>query len=159
METISKLLPHVWKVLRLPPFIWLGLALLAYFVRFLFPTPRIVPEPLQNIGPAIFMIGLGLILAAAYKFFQKRTNIEAFRDPNHLITDGVYSYTRNPIYLGFAIMLFGLCWYWNTLYGLVSPVIFLIISNYYFVAQEEQAASRVFGDAYAVYKKKVRRWI
>ena len=144
---------------RLPPVVWLGLALLCYLIQLLIPQPHLLVEPFQNVGPAIFVIGLGFIGFAAWKFLRRRTNIHAFRDPEKLITDGVFGVSRNPIYLGFTLMLIGLAVYWNSVYALLPAAIFFAIANFYYAPQEEKAATRVFGEAYEAYRKKVRRWL
>ena len=146
------------EVVRLPPVAWLGLAVLGYVVQWLIPGPRLLTEPFQNIGPSIFMLGLGLILLAGYKFATRRTNIHAFRDPEKLITDGIFAYTRNPIYLGLTIMLIGLAVYWNAVSALLAPAAFFAIANFYYAPQEEAAAERVFGVDYVAYRHRVRRW-
>ena len=72
---------------------------------------------------------------------------------------GSYKLTRNPMYLGVSIALFGAAFYFGNLLSFLSPLIFFIAVNLYFVPSEERLMESIFGKKYIDYKKKVRRWI
>ena len=86
-------------------------------------------------------------------------------DPMHpdkasaLVTAGIYQYTRNPMYLGMALILVGgLIRIGNPLssFGLIFLVFYL---DRFQIRQEEEVLSKLFGSRYEEYCKRVRRWI
>ncbi|HET9680124.1 MAG TPA: isoprenylcysteine carboxylmethyltransferase family protein, partial [Gammaproteobacteria bacterium] len=62
-------------------------------------------------------------------------------------------------YLGMFIMLLGWGVFWSSLLALIGPVIFLLYINQFQIVPEERALSQLFGDSFAAYKAKVRRWV
>ncbi|MCI4663922.1 MAG: isoprenylcysteine carboxylmethyltransferase family protein [Neomegalonema sp.] len=159
LEKLREALPTRSEVWRWPALVWLVSAGAAYAIKSIAPSPQIVPPPFNNIGPAIFVLGGLLIFVAGYQFMRMRTNIHPFRDPEKLITSGIFAFTRNPIYLGFILMLIGLALYWNALGALAPAVVFFLIANFYYAPGEEADAQRVFGEAYETYRRRVRRWL
>lgn len=107
------------------------------------------------------MIVLGLAVAQWHSLLFKklRTNINTFKEPDILVTDGLFRISRNPMYLGFLVTLAGT---WFVL-GSASPLIalagFWFLTNYWYIPVEEQAMLKKFGDTYIKYKSTVRRWI
>jgi hypothetical protein len=78
--------------------------------------------------------------------------------PEHLVTSGPYAYTRNPMYLGHLIFLAGLA---LTLRSELGALIF--VANVVFfqmrVTRDERRLREFFGEAYAEYSARVKRWI
>ncbi|MDO8942594.1 MAG: isoprenylcysteine carboxylmethyltransferase family protein, partial [Desulfobacterales bacterium] len=89
----------------------------------------------------------------------ERTNLLPFRPADKLVTAGVYHFTRNPMYLGLALVLVG-AW---LLLGAVSPtaglILFILIINHWLIYPEERLLDQKFGTDYENYRGKVRRWI
>lgn len=125
----------------------------------LFPITRILTFPINLIGILPFLVGLGIAKHGSYIFEKKGTNIETFNNPNTLVTDGLYQISRNPMYLGFLITLFGLFILLGCLSPLFIAVIFFIITDRWYIKFEEAAMTKVFGDDYIKYKTKTRRWL
>ncbi len=125
----------------------------------LFPVTHFLTFPISLIGILPFLGGLGIAKRGSDIFEKKGTNIETFDDPDVLVTDGLYQISRNPMYLGFLIALFGLF----VLFGCLSPlfivIIFFVITDRWYIEFEEVAMAKVFGDEYAKYKTKTRRWL
>lgn len=99
------------------------------------------------------------------------TGIKQFRDAlttihphkpeqtQKLITDGLYKYTRNPMYLG---LLFGLlaCVVWlGSPVALLGPLFFIVYITRFQIQPEERILKEKFGENYEEYLKKVRRWL
>jgi protein-S-isoprenylcysteine O-methyltransferase Ste14 len=76
-----------------------------------------------------------------------------------LVTDGLYAYSRNPIYIALTLIYLGLTIAANSVWSIVFLVPILVIIRYGVIAREERYLERKFGDAYAEYRKRVRRWI
>ena len=130
----------------------LGIFLLA-------PRPVLFPAPFNLIG--MIPIGLGLLLAfqGASHFREVGTEINTFSEPDKLVTDRLFRYSRNPMYLGFLLFLLGI---WILLGGLtpfLGVVIFLVVTDRYYIPYEEKMLAERFGEAWMSYRAKVRRWI
>lgn len=128
-------------------------------IRLFSDTPSILPMPIPYLGGIVIAAGLTLLVTAAGTFKKVETNIHTFKEPNRLVTDGPFRFSRNPMYLGFLLVLTGVAVLFNTLPGfIVIPVFFLAANNWY-IPFEEARAVEAFGEEYEVYRKKVRRWI
>jgi protein-S-isoprenylcysteine O-methyltransferase Ste14 len=125
---------------------------------FALPTPVLVPKPYNCIG-AILAAGLLLSFAGARQFARRGTNIKTFDDPDVLVTEGLFRFSRNPMYLGFVLFLAGAAIYFGTLASFIVAVAFAVITDRWYIRFEEQAMRRKFGAAYAAYAASVRRWL
>lgn len=125
----------------------------------LFPITKFLTFPISLIGIVPFLVGLGIAKRGSDIFEKKGTNIETFDDPDILVTDGLYQISRNPMYLGFLITLFGLFILLGCLSPLFVVVIFFVITDQWYIEFEEAAMAKVFGDEYTKYKTKTRRWL
>ena len=125
----------------------------------LFPT-NVFPEKVR------FMLGAGLVLAGA---ILNSTSLGCFRKAhtNHatdaparvLITDGPYSFSRNPIYLGFMCLYMGLGIFLNNLWIFVLGAPLVATIQALIVAREEDYLAGKFGEEYGEYCQNVRRWL
>lgn len=107
------------------------------------------------------MVGGGLVLIAlaAYEMRRQRTTIIPHREAAHLVTTGIFSRSRNPIYLGDAMILAGLILYWNAVLSLPLIPIFIWWTERRFIVPEEDRLRRKFRADFARYCQKTRRWI
>ena len=92
------------------------------------------------------------------KFKQIATEINTFKQPNHLVDDGLFRYSRNPIYLGFTLSLFGLALLTANL-AAFDVVFFFLVVHFWYIPFEERIMEKEFGSDYINYKKQVRRWL
>ncbi len=146
--------------LKIPPpavaffYLFLGLGL-----DFIFPSLRIIPSPFNLLGWIILVAGIG-IGAWGFMHFQKRgANINPYAEPNKMVTDGPYRFTRNPMYLGNLLMILGIAVLVGTLLPLLASVVYVVTMNNTFIFQEEKNLEKLYGQKYRDYKKQVRRWI
>lgn len=103
--------------------------------------------------------GLLLMLLAVAEMRRHRTTIMPHEVPQQLVQTGIYSRTRNPIYLGDALILLGLILRWDAVLSLPLVPIFVWIIERRFVVPEENRMRRVFRMEFARYCNKARRWI
>ncbi|ESQ87997.1 hypothetical protein ABAC460_17550 [Asticcacaulis sp. AC460] len=144
----------------LPPHLFYGSIVVIIALNLFLSGLRPLPAPWNwALGPTLFLLGLGLNLPSARLFGTVKTNLIPYNDPNVLVTAGWFRYTRNPMYLGFVVMLCGVAIGLGEIYGYLVPAIFAVIIDRTFIRFEEKAMSRVFGAAYDEYRRKVRRWI
>lgn len=147
-------------ILKLPPLHFLLCVYAMKLIESYFPqAPMLSPGLSTIIWLSYFITGLFIILFAALHFLQFRTNIEAFKEPQKLITTGIFSKSRNPIYLGALLMMVGFAFYFNILSSFIFPPIFFLLANRWYIPHEENDAERLFGEKYQAYKKRVRRWL
>lgn len=128
---------------------------LGRFVQFPFAAPVI----LRYIGLALTFIGFLFGVGAFIEFRKAGTTLDPHGSVKNLVTTGIYRITRNPIYLGFLLMVIGLPlnsgYYWGIL---ISPF-FVVTMNRLVIEREESYLEKKFGDVYSAYKSRVRRWL
>ena len=146
----------------IPPRLFILLILLMLSMPFI-PTisemkafPGAIP-----FGLSLVCISLGLLfLFGAWAQFQRsKSEINPFNTPRNLVTDGFFRVTRNPMYLGFLLLLLAIALIINLWPAFAAPVIFFLVANSWYIPMEEKAASEAFGDPYIAYRAEVRRWI
>ncbi len=107
---------------------------------------------LLGIGLALFGWTLGI-------FLRHHTTVNPYRGASELCTDGPFRFSRNPIYLGDWFILLGVSLLLGTFWPLLfAPLIWLML-RYGVIRHEEAHLEAKFGDAYRVYKTRVRRWL
>jgi protein-S-isoprenylcysteine O-methyltransferase Ste14 len=142
-----------------PP-IWLVFGLIAIFAcNEYFPGPRFSSLAGQWFGGLLIVIGLGLLVTANGRFTRAGTGVIPFRNVSALVTDGIYRYTRNPMYLGMVAVLLGCAVTVGAATALVIPVIFAVIVELRFIRHEEAMLRNIFPDDYPAYCERVRRWL
>lgn len=133
----------------------IGIAITAYY----WPGYRLVPPPYNWFGMAVVLGGLIFGGSGSRTFLRLRTNLHTFRNPNILVTDGVFSVSRNPMYLGFTLMLAGVVLTVDYSTPLVFVLVFFAVSHFWYIPFEERRMRETFGDVYLAYSQKTRRWI
>ena len=104
-------------------------------------------------------MGVAMNLWSARWFRLKRTTIDPRGDAIYLAQEGLYRFTRNPMYLGMLVTLLGASIYLGGLVAFCGPPFFVWIVDLRFIRREEQALLDCFGEEYVQYKVRVRRWI
>lgn len=116
-------------------------------------------DPIAKFGIVLIGLGVLLILIAAGLFKWRKTTINPFGQPAVVVRDGVYRFSRNPMYLGMLLVLMGTgIWLGNILALLLAPGFVWIMTRWY-ILREEQLMDARFGDQYRLYRSQVRRWI
>lgn len=115
----------------------------------------------QLAAAACLLAGLLLELHSVAAFVLRKTTITPLNPERAsvLVTSGFYRFTRNPMYLGMALLLAAVTLWTGSLTGFVVVPLFAAILTKVQIKPEEAALERIFGDDYRNYKAKVRRWI
>lgn len=116
-------------------------------------------DPLRLAGVLGALTGLFLIAISLGLFRRFRTRPEPWQPDQALIASGVYKFSRNPMYLGMALLCLGIAMLFNSLAGVLLVGVALLVIDRYVVAREETYLARRFGAAYDAYRAKVRRWL
>ena len=103
--------------------------------------------------------GVLLALLAVSEMRRQRTTVIPHQVPSHLVQSGIFSRSRNPIYLGDVLILAGLVLWFDAVLSLPLIPIFLWVLEKRFVIPEEDRLRRAFRADWARYEKKVRRWM
>ena len=111
--------------------------------------------------PAGLLIGGGVLLMAlaVAEFRRHHTTVIPHQTPARLIESGIFSRTRNPIYLADAMILAGLILAFDAVLSLALVPVFVWVIERRFVIPEENRMRRVFRADFARYERKVRRWL
>ncbi|MEZ5774936.1 MAG: isoprenylcysteine carboxylmethyltransferase family protein [Hyphomicrobiaceae bacterium] len=145
--------------LPVPPMIYLGAIAIAAAVQIAMPLSAGFPVPVRIAGAVCLGLGMVLDLAAILTLRRARTTFLPHRGSSALVTGGPYRLTRNPIYLGNTLALagLGLALDWPVLLALVPVTVVLI--DRLAIAREEAHLAHRFGEEFAAYRERVRRWI
>jgi protein-S-isoprenylcysteine O-methyltransferase Ste14 len=144
-----------------PPLVFLGFALLGWLAERRLPVDLGRWPDWIGWSLAVLLAGAGIFLiGAALSLFRRiGTPPEPWKPTAAITRDGVYGWTRNPMYLGMMLIVLAAS------AGLQSPgilfgaVLSLIAIDRFVVRREEVYLSRRFGEPYADYKASVRRWL
>lgn len=144
-----------------PPYVYLGAVLVGALLQgFVAAIPLGVPLALR-IGATVATGGLGVALVAAAIGLFRRTGQDPkpWESTPEIISTGIYRVTRNPMYVGMALLQasIGIGFANGWILALVPPVLIVIYTIA--IRHEEAYLTRKFGAAYLDYKRSVRRWL
>ena len=142
-----------------PPVVALIFIIIAYFLKRFLPLPFTAPAILRYVGLAITFIGFLFGIGAFIEFRKARTTLDPHRSSRQVVTSGVYRFTRNPIYLGFLLIVIGLPLYSGFYWGLVTAPLYVFVMTRLVIQHEEAYLEGKFGKAYTDYVSRVRRWL
>ncbi len=145
-----------------PPFLFLGAFALGCLLSLIVPIGPRLASPNGNalaVGFTFIVLGFALAGSAAYAFRRAHTDVVPGRPATALVTTGPYRITRNPIYIGFTLVYFGLSIVMTSLWVLLLLVPTLPVLQQGVVLPEEAYLKRRFGAAYRKYQARVPRWL
>ena len=113
------------------------------------------------IGIGVIVLGIVVVAVSIRSFVAAGTTPDPTRPQKatELVTDGVYSLSRNPMYVGDAMILAGIAVWVGSVLGLVPIAAFIWYIDRFQIGAEEKALAEIFGDRYAAYRNRVRRWL
>jgi protein-S-isoprenylcysteine O-methyltransferase Ste14 len=148
--------------LRVPPLVVLLVAgAFAWLIARAIPSLHFELPVLWAVASGLFCAGVTLSVAGVGSFRRAKTTVNPI-DPTSstaLVVSGIYRVTRNPMYLGFLLILAGATVLMeNAATFLVLPAFVLYLNRFQIRAEEVALQSR-FGDAFVIYRSRVRRWL
>jgi protein-S-isoprenylcysteine O-methyltransferase Ste14 len=145
-----------------PPAVYIAGLVIGYLIEWLWPVP-ILPGPfgfvLRILGIAVILAGAGLIVSAIIRFRSIGTPVNPTEPTTTLTFDGPYRFTRNPMYLGLALLLAGFALVGDALWPLLAVIPAGWIIQTQVIAREEPYLEAKFGLPYRDFKARVRRWL
>ncbi|MBP0464449.1 isoprenylcysteine carboxylmethyltransferase family protein [Roseomonas sp. PWR1] len=143
---------------RIPPPVLVGGILVAAWVLHRFvPVP--LGPPLAEFGALVIFGAFALIGWALLLLVRAGNDPRPDRPDEAMVESGPFRFSRNPIYLGLLLALAGFALRWGDLWGWIAVVAAHLALDRLVVAKEEAYLAARFGDAYAAYRGRVRRWV
>lgn len=143
----------------MPPTLFLIAMITMLVLHFLVPLAWIIP-PFWNLSGLILIAsGLILNLSADRAFHTAHTTVKPFEESSSLVTSGVFRISRNPMYLGFALILTGIAILLRTLLPYLVIIVFVAVIDRTFVTVEERMLAEKFGVSWKHYQSVTRRWL
>lgn len=144
------------REIDIPP-TWLALHIAAAWVLSLV-SPAIFGGVGRMLGLFLCGIGLALMAAAALQMLRARTTVIPRRNPSALVTDGVFAWSRNPIYLADALILTGAILWLDAVLALPLVAVFVWLIQTRFIRDEEARLTLGFGPEFDLWAARTRRW-
>jgi len=135
--------------------------LLAAALHFAVPFPLsqgILRLALIPAGFALSAIGIGVIVSARREFGRYRQPTDPGQPTRMLIQTGVFSISRNPLYLGGVLVFLGIALILNMVWALLALLVSVVLCHFILIVPEERYLAAKFGEAYAEYRATVPRW-
>lgn len=141
-----------------PPFIYVWAMVIGLVVDWIKPMPA-RPDRWGGLG-IIFVVSASAVIVWAVRTLRARdTDVRPWMPTTAIVEHGPYALTRNPIYLGFALVLAGVGLWTDKLAVLLMAVPAIAATNSWVIAREESYLKRKFGAPYEAYLARVRRWL
>ena len=147
---MTKVLPPVYF------FAAIAFALLAHFV---FPLDVLIPFGWRFAGLGPLAAGTALNIAADRQFKLRGTTVKPFQSSSALVTDGVFGWSRNPMYLGMVLIVAGVAILLGSVTPWIAVAVLAVLLDRVFIAREETMLAGTFGAAFEDYRARVRRWL
>jgi protein-S-isoprenylcysteine O-methyltransferase Ste14 len=152
--------PDTPRVLAPPPVIFLGALALGLILQMVWPLSLFADSVAARVAGGCMMLG-GLALSGAvmYHFGKAGTPVTPWKEARRLVVSGPYRFSRNPDYVGQALLVGGLALLLAIPWVFPALLPALLIVRYGVIAREERYLERRFGEEYRQYCVRVRRWL
>jgi len=143
----------------LPPTYLLIVLIIMLAIHFIIPITTVFPVPWNLAGLLPLILGIVINILADRQFHKRHTTVKPFQESSALITDGVYHFSRHPMYLGMTLLLVGVAMLLGSFISFCVIPVFVLMINGIFIKSEEQMMDGQFGEVWQDYAKEVRRWM
>lgn len=143
----------------LPPLVYLGGIVATFILQAVIPLTIFVGGAPVFAGLVMMVAGFVPGFLALRRMWAAGTNPDPTQASTAVVSDGPFRYSRNPIYVGFAIILVGFGLLMNSWWFVPVLVVVIFVINTQVITYEEAYLEHKFGDEYRQYKARVRRWI
>src|SRR6266850_237367 len=141
-----------------PPVLYAAALVALLVLRWLWPLP-ILPRGGLWPGLVLVALGVGILIWGRRTLLAGGTNVDPSLPATAVVTSGPYRLSRNPLYVGLALVYFGLTLALDSWWGIVLLVAVLIVMHRGVIQREERYLEQKFGDGYRQYRSTVRRYI
>lgn len=148
--------------LKVPP-----LLLVIVTALLMWGTARAVPSlhlalPAQGIAAGLAAgMGMAVLLSGLVSFRRAGTTVNPMKpeSSSRLVVSGIYGLTRNPMYLGFLLLLLAWAFYLSHPLAFLFLPVFVLYMNRFQIEPEERALTALFHEEFMAYAARVRRWL
>jgi protein-S-isoprenylcysteine O-methyltransferase Ste14 len=142
-----------------PPLVYLAGLAVGFALEALLPGGSL-PGALRWVGGGVLVVaGATLLLSFNALFNRHDTAVQPWKPTTAIVTTGPYRVTRNPAYLGMALVYAGIALLADAPWVLAPLPLVLVVIDRGVIVREERYLERRFGEEYVGYKRRVRRWI
>jgi protein-S-isoprenylcysteine O-methyltransferase Ste14 len=146
--------------LKFPPPLLVGVIIgCGYLVDWIIPLPVLSGDFVWLSGAVLMVVALLLALTGLFHFLEAKTHVEPWHPTTTIIKQGVFGYSRNPIYLAFCIATVGSGLVLNSWWILMGVLPLMCLLQQLVIKREEVYLESKFGVVYLDNKRQVRRWL
>ncbi|NJO43351.1 MAG: isoprenylcysteine carboxylmethyltransferase family protein [Cyanobacteria bacterium CRU_2_1] len=142
-----------------PPLIYLGAIALGLLLHFAWPVRLVSRTVSVPLGSTMVLVAVALFFYAVRSFLTAGTPVRGNRPTTTIVCTGPYRCSRNPIYLSFSLLQFGIACWVNSFWLLVTLVPAVALMSFVVIPREEHYLETRFPSDYLPYKASVRRWL
>lgn len=142
-----------------PPLIYLASIVLGLVIHLVWPAQPVSQALSAPLGSIVILGAVALFVSAVRTFRAAGTPIPGNRPTTTIVCRGPYRFTRNPIYLAFSLLQFGLSLWVNSLGLVISLIPAVCLMSFVVIPREERYLEGRFPAEYRAYKGSVRRWL
>ena len=146
-------------VLIAPPLLFVIPILASLVIEWYVPTSFVHRAIRWIIGALFFLVGIALNVGGFITQKRAGTDPIPFNPSTCIVSHGLYRFTRNPMYIGFALWTLALAILVDSAWTFLAVPIGLVLIDRIVITREERYLERKFGEEYLNYKCRVRRWI
>ncbi|KAG2386485.1 hypothetical protein C9374_002229 [Naegleria lovaniensis] len=161
--------------LKIPPLLLLVLCLLLQYALSTYVSPFLTSESnpawqtnfshlfAVRVGLMTVVMIFGLFIAwlGVRAFHQSKTTVNPLNpsEASSLVSNGIFAYTRNPMYVGMSVVAFGFSLFLLDPFAFLFVPLFVMYLNHFQIIPEERELRKIFGKEFEEYMLRVRRWI
>ena len=142
-----------------PPLVYVAAVAAGVLLNRQWPLPISAGSPGRVLAALLIVVWAALTVSSFRSFWRKHTSVVPIRPATALVIAGPYRFTRNPMYVGLALLTVAVGLLLNTWWPIVLLVPTLMVVRLFVIAPEERYLHRRFGSEYDAYTRQVRRWL
>ena len=142
-----------------PPLLYVAAVVAGWLLDRQWPLPIGAAGPRRALASLLIAVWAVLTASSFRSFWRKHTSIVPIRPATALVIAGPYRFTRNPMYVGLALLTVAIGLLLNTWWPIALLIPTLILIQFFVIAPEERYLRRRFGAEYEAYTRQVRRWL
>jgi protein-S-isoprenylcysteine O-methyltransferase Ste14 len=146
-------------VIAPPPLVYLGGLAIGFLLEALLPGGSFPAIVSWGLGGALLAAGVVLAGSFVSSFRRADTPLPPYEPTTALVTDGPYRLSRNPGYLGFALVYASIALLADAPWALLPLPFVLVVIQQGVIVREERYLERLFGEDYLRFKARTRRWL
>ena len=148
-------------VLLPPPLLYVLIFIAAVFIQKIIPINDKLfhLSAIKVVGAILLIVALFFLVRSLRQFLLTKNTLILIKPASSLQTTGIYGMTRNPMYVGLAIVYLGITCFIGNWWNIILFPVLLIILQEYIIKREEKYLTLEFGQGYSDYKRAVRRWL